>query len=99
MSNNTSTQRDMILLFGLGLVVGAAAGLLLAPSSGEETRRRIGSFVDDTTGKAREGFENVAGKAREGIEGAGGVVREQSQRLAHALKEGKEAFQEGLRKS
>lgn len=87
MSNDNSTQRDMVLLFGLGLVVGAAAGILLAPGSGEQTRRRIGEFVDDTTGKAREGIDT-----------AGGVVKDQSQRLAHALKEGKDAFQEGLRK-
>lgn len=87
MSDNTSIQRDMVLLFGLGLVVGAAAGLLLAPAPGDETRRRIGEFVGDTTDKAREGLSS-----------AGGIMRDQSQRVAHAMKEGKEAFQEGLRK-
>lgn len=87
MSNDHSTQRDMVLLFGLGLFVGAAAGILLAPGSGEQTRRRIGAFVDETTGKAREGIDT-----------AGSAVKDQSQRLAHALKEGKDAFQEGLRK-
>ena len=38
-------DRDRARVFGLGLVIGAvagaAAGLLLAPSSGEETRRRL----------------------------------------------------------
>lgn len=87
MSDQNNNQRDMVILFGLGLMVGAAAGILLAPGSGEETRKRIGAFVDDS-----------AGKAREGIQSAGGVVREQTHRIGHALKEGKEAFEEGLRK-
>ncbi len=86
MSDNTSTQRDMVILFGLGLVVGAAAGLLLAPASGEKTRQRIGDLVGEATGRAREGIDT-----------AGSTLREQSTRLAHALKEGKEAFQEGLK--
>lgn len=86
MSDNSSTQRDMVIMFGLGLVVGAAAGVLLAPGSGEQTRRRIGEFVGDT-----------ASRAREGVDQAGSALKDQSARLAHALKEGKEAFQEGLR--
>jgi gas vesicle protein len=38
---------DIMVSFGIALLVGAVGALLLAPASGEETRKRLGEFGDD----------------------------------------------------
>lgn len=78
---------DVLVGFGVGLLVGAVAGVLLAPATGEETRRRIGDFTRDTADKAKE----KAG-------GAGEFLKEQAGRLGSAIQEGKEAYQRAATK-
>jgi len=94
---------DLIVAFGLGLVAGAAAGVLLAPAPGEETRRRVRDAGSRALDRAREG----AGKAREhvgakvheaqgavleGAERARQAVGDLEHRVGTAFKEGREAF-------
>lgn len=79
MSENRTT--DMLVSFGVGLLVGAAAGLLLAPNTGEETRRRLGEFG-----------EGALDRARTGLDAARRAAGDQVERLATAVKEGKEAY-------
>jgi gas vesicle protein len=64
-----------------GLVVGAAAGLLLAPAPGSETRGR----VRRAAGRLRDELE---GKARE----AGDTIGHYAEDLAHAVEAGKKAY-------
>lgn len=40
--------------FGLGAIVGAAAGLLFAPKSGEESRHDLGEKAKELKGKTTE---------------------------------------------
>lgn len=69
--------------FLLGAVVGAAAGLLLAPARGETTRKRLKRWANDTyednkeymlehaqelKEKAKEHFENAREKFNDGKE-------------------------------
>lgn len=42
-----------------GAAIGAAAALLLAPQSGERTRKMIGRMVDEGVEKAKEGCRNM----------------------------------------
>ena len=49
----------------IGSVVGAAMSLLMAPASGEETRRKLIGDVKDIQNKARNAAENVEEKGRE----------------------------------
>jgi gas vesicle protein len=80
MSDHNSTS-DIFVSFGLGLFVGAATALLLAPAAGRETRRRLGEFGQGAIEKARTGMAN-----------ARAFAGDQAQRVERALDEGKEAF-------
>ncbi len=42
-----------------GAAIGAAAALLLAPQSGERTRKMIGRMVDEGVEKAKEGCRKM----------------------------------------
>lgn len=57
------------LKFAVGFIVGMAAGivvsLLLAPQSGEETRRVLKEKVDDVGDAIRDVVEDVSGQVKE----------------------------------
>jgi gas vesicle protein len=55
---DTKHVRSSVIVFFVGLGVGAVTALLMAPKSGKETREMIGR-------KAEEGSEFVAAKGRE----------------------------------
>jgi gas vesicle protein len=65
----------------LGAIAGAAVALLVAPASGEETRRKLGE-------RAREGRDKAAEAARHSRE----FIRNQREGLTSAFERGKEAF-------
>ena len=71
----------MIVAFVLGALTGAAVALLLAPASGEETRRILGD-------KAREGRDKAADAARQGRE----FLNRQRDTLSTAIDRGREAY-------
>jgi gas vesicle protein len=72
-----------MVAFMLGAIAGAAVALLVAPASGEETRRKLGE-------KAREGRDKAADAARQGRE----FLRNQREGLSTAFERGKEAFEQ-----
>ena len=74
---------DAIVAFLLGGVVGVAAGLLLAPCSGEETREKISDWLEKNRGKTREFIEH----GRE-------VVGQKKDQISAAFEAGKKAFRE-----
>lgn len=82
MSENRTA--DVIIAFGVGLLTGVAAGLLLAPASGSETRRQIGEL----SGKLAE-------RTRDETEKAKGFVADQARRVEKAFEEGKQAYKAG----
>ena len=71
----------VLVAFVLGAIAGAAVALLVAPASGEETRRKLSE-------KAREGRDKAAEAARKG----GEFLRTQRDGLSTAFERGKEAF-------
>jgi gas vesicle protein len=73
----------VIVAFVLGAVTGAAVALLMAPASGEETRRILGD-------KAREGRERAEEAARQGRE----FINRQRDTLNSAIERGREAYQQ-----
>ena len=82
--------------FLVGVGVGAAVALLLAPKTGEQTRKFIAK-------KAEEGKDYVASKGREFrgqaeelVEKGKGLVTKQRERLAEVLETGKEAARSTL---
>ena len=73
----------IITAFVLGALTGAAVALLMAPASGEETRRRLSE-------KARESADRAADAARQGRE----FVNRQRDTIASAVERGREAYQQ-----
>jgi gas vesicle protein len=82
MSDKDSSVGTVIAAFAVGAVAGAVIALLLAPASGEETRRKL---MD----KAREGRRRLDELAHEG----GEIVRERGEQVVSAIEKGREAFQ------
>jgi gas vesicle protein len=73
----------VMVAFMLGAIAGAAVALLVAPASGEETRRKLGE-------KAREGRDKAGEAARQSRE----FLRNQRDGLSTAFERGKEAFEQ-----
>lgn len=93
MGEETGTG-EKALYFILGAFIGAATALLLAPRSGEETRRLLAS-------KAREGADfvasrsrNVAEKTAAYVERGKEILQQQRDQLHAAIEAGKQAYQE-----
>lgn len=78
--NNGGT---VMLAFLLGAVTGAAAALLFAPASGEETREYLNQ-------KAREG----RARARDAVEHGRELYQAQRDQLTSAVERGREAYQQ-----
>ena len=76
-----SGAATIITAFVLGALTGAAVALLVAPQSGEETRRMLGD-------KAREGADRAAEAARQGRE----LLNRQKENIASAVERGREAY-------
>ena len=78
---NGRESSNSIMAFGLGMLAGAVTALLLAPATGEETRRRLGGVA-----------QKVGQKAKDGIEHGREYVTHAKDRVAGAVEEGKAAF-------
>jgi gas vesicle protein len=84
MANDPNNAGATVMLaFVVGALTGAAAALLFAPASGEETREYLGQ-------KAREG----RARAREAVDQGRDVYQRQRETLSSAVERGKEAFQQ-----
>lgn len=55
MSNESNGNNFVFLLagFGLGAIIGAAAGMILAPKAGDELRGDLGAKASELKGKAQ----------------------------------------------
>lgn len=73
----------VVAAFVLGAIAGAAVALLMAPASGEETRRLLAE-------KAREGKDRANEAARQGRE----FIDRQRQHIASAVERGREAYEQ-----
>ena len=72
----------MLLAFIAGAIAGAAAALLFAPATGEETREFLGQ-------RAREGKDRASEAARQGRE----MLNKQRDTLTTAFDRAREQFQ------
>jgi gas vesicle protein len=71
----------IVVTFVLGAIAGAAVALLLAPATGEETRRVLAE-------KAKEGRDKASDAARQGRE----FLNRQRDHLQTAVDRGREAY-------
>lgn len=93
-----NSARAIALAFLGGAIAGAVAGILLAPKSGEETRRVLRSY-------AKRAEEEVLEKAREArtaldetIERGRHYLEEKKADVEAAMKAGREAMKERIGK-
>lgn len=73
----------VVMAFVLGAITGAAVALLVAPATGEETRRLLAE-------RAREGRERANEAARQGRE----FVGRQKETFSTAIERGREAYEQ-----
>lgn len=90
--NRGSTVLEVTLSFLLGTATGFILGVLFAPSSGEETRKKIQATAAKTGDKAREGYEVISKEAEKGIH----MVKEKTHEGIEAVKEFVEKKKEEL---
>ena len=83
MSSHENSSGPVLLAVVLGAVAGAAVALLYAPTSGEETRRKLAE-------KAREGREKAESVARDGRD----FLNRQRENLTAAVERGRETFEQ-----
>ncbi len=69
----------------VGSVVGATVGLLMAPASGEETRRKIKGEVKGVQMKAKDAFEQVEDRGHEMISDARDNVENVRENIAERV--------------
>jgi len=90
---------EKALYFVLGACMGAVTALLLAPRSGEETRRIIAA-------RAREGADYLGTRTRDVADKTTGyvdrgkeILQQQRDQLSAALEAGKQAYREEKEKA
>jgi gas vesicle protein len=85
MKRNQKKWSHPVVTFCLGLGIGALAGILLAPQSGEDTR-------DDIVDSVTDGVEEVRARSTKAIRGARRYVNETKDRIDDAVEAGTEAY-------
>jgi gas vesicle protein len=86
MADNNNSAGTVLVAFALGAIAGAAIALLYAPTSGEETRRKLAE-------KAREGRDRAEGLAKQGRD----FIDRQRETINAAVERGREAFDQARR--
>jgi gas vesicle protein len=83
----------VILSFFIGGIVGAGIALLVAPKTGEETRKIIKDFAEDKKEKVEGLIHDVKGKASTYVEKGKGFIEKEKDIINKAVEAGKEAYE------
>lgn len=79
--NDMSRGNDALVGFLFGAVVGAGVALLMAPATGEETRRKIGETARGLANNTKDQIDKVRNR-----------LGEMGENLKHRAEEGAEPF-------
>lgn len=83
MSDKNSSALEVTLSFLIGTATGFILGVLFAPASGAETRKKVQETALKTGEKAKESYDRIAKEAEKGIK----VVKEKTTEGIDAIKE------------
>ncbi len=89
MSDNVGSK---VSYFLVGLGIGAAIGILFAPSSGEETREFLSNKADQGREYAQKKARELRERAEDLIERSKEIIARQSDAVSSAVDAGKEAY-------
>ena len=92
MSDDSSSNSFLWFLAGLGL--GAVAGILYAPRSGEETREALRSKAEEQGERLRHHARNARSQASDWVDRGRDVVQQQKEQFRAAYDAGRQAYQE-----
>lgn len=82
-NNKGSSAFEVTLSFLVGAATGFVLGILFAPASGEETRKKIQEQAAKTSEKAKETYGKIAEEAEKGIK----VVKEKTTESIESIKD------------
>ncbi len=96
---------DRLVYFLFGSVIGATVALLLAPSSGEETRELLATRVRESRDMLNEGVKTASDKftktrdkletdARDMVTKGKSIVNKEKEVISAAIEAGKQAYKE-----
>jgi gas vesicle protein len=77
----SENNRDVITAFLLGGSIGVIVGLLFAPRSGRDTRRRLERWMEDI----EERSEDILAKGRDILENGRDLVHDKSRKVRRVL--------------
>ncbi|MGB2908418.1 MAG: YtxH domain-containing protein [Candidatus Aminicenantaceae bacterium] len=83
MDNSGSSAIEVTLSFLLGTAAGFILGVLFAPASGEDTRKKIQEGATKTGEKAKDSYDRITKEAEKGIE----MVKEKTTEGVSAIKD------------
>jgi gas vesicle protein len=92
------SAQTVALAFLGGAIAGVIAGILLAPKSGEETRRELKEYARRTEEEVVERAKEARAALDEVIERGKHFVAEKKSDVEAAVKAGKEAMKEKMEK-
>ena len=80
--NEKSVMLSVLAGIGIGVLVGAIAGLLFAPKAGTETRESISSTLSDLGNKISDLSHDVANRVKSAVETGRQAVAEKIEKAA-----------------
>ena len=87
-------EEKRLSFFFLGLTLGVATGILLAPTSGGETRKFLRHKADEGTDFIKRQGKGLRDSASEYVEKGRTVISKQRDNLSEAIDAGKAAYRE-----
>lgn len=90
MDNRGINGSGMLAGFIVGSLVGAGVALLIAPSSGQDARRRLGESMKGLGEKARDLASDAGQELRDGVREAKTKIEGVKDRVTHGVHEVKQ---------
>lgn len=94
--SNDREDRNVLVNFlagmGLGALIGAAAALLLAPKSGEETRDDLKHAAEDLRSKADKVIHDLSESSEELVKKSKEIIEGTKTKVQQAIDAGKQAM-------
>jgi len=86
------TDGSSILWFFAGLGIGAVAGILFAPQSGEETRETLRAKAEEGRGYVRDRAREAREQAGQWVDRGREVINQQKEQFRGAYEAGRQAY-------